>query len=151
MGASSSNLKQINLNSNQQSGSSSSSSSPSPLATSTSAQIVNSSTSMNRTTQQQQQNTAISPPINGAPLQNGAVVDSVQMTNSLIMSSNAAAVYQRQNNTPITNMPVLTNSAVGLLVDSEKERLKQELIKQTEMSNKLETLCLQYRNVNHLN
>ena len=42
----------------------------------------------------------------------------------------------------------LTNSSANSLIDLEKEKLKQDLIKQTEMSNKLETLCLQYRQVN---
>ncbi len=43
-----------------------------------------------------------------------------------------------------------TTQQTSGLIDMEKEKLKQDLIKQTEMSNKLETLCLQYRQV-HLN
>ena len=39
------------------------------------------------------------------------------------------------------------NSSANSLIDLEKEKLKQDLLKQTEMSNKLETLCLQYRQV----
>ena len=39
------------------------------------------------------------------------------------------------------------NSSANSLLDLEKEKLKQDLLKQTEMSNKLETLCLQYRQV----
>lgn len=65
---------------------------------------------------------------------------------------------QRQQN--LINNFKSDNNAIGLngsgaglsqttqssgLIDLEKEKLKQDLIKQTEMSNKLETLCLQYR------
>lgn len=160
--AASPNIKQqaTNLNSNQ-SNSSSSSSSPSPISSATS---INNSV-VNRTSSQTVQGSAaaMSPPIlvsngglgeTGVPTNAAPSIDNTQQKFSQ-MNLSQLQQLQRQQSLQLKSdnsaQPVSVNGvgagAPGLVVDLEKEKLKQDLIKQTEMSNKLETLCLQYRQV----
>lgn len=157
--AASPNIKQqaTNLNSNQ-SNSSSSSSSPSPISSATS---INNSV-VNRTSSQTVQGSAaaMSPPIlvsNGGLGETGGPTSAIDNTQQKFSQMNLSQLQQLQRQQSLqlksdnSAQPVSVNGvgagAPGLVVDLEKEKLKQDLIKQTEMSNKLETLCLQYRQV----
>ena len=147
-----------NLNSNQ-SNSSSSSSSPSPISSATS---INNSV-VNRTSSQTVQGSvaAMSPPILVSNSLNGetGAPTSADNTQQKFSQMNLSQLQQLQRQQSLqmksdnsnSAQPISVNGvaagAPGLVVDLEKEKLKQDLIKQTEMSNKLETLCLQYRQV----
>lgn len=98
--------------------------------------------------------TASSSP-NSSPLYNNNNSYNNNLSNSNNNSSSTSNIISNNNNNNYTiNNKNLLNTATdvvnNLIVDTEKEKLKIDLLKQTEMSNKLETLCLQYRQVSFL-
>ncbi len=74
----------------------------------------------------------------------------VTLNNGILSISNSRMSSQSMNKHQLvvnTNMSNTTTEATSSLVDLEKDKLIQDLKMQTEMSNKLESLCLQYRSV----
>jgi hypothetical protein len=159
---------QANLNilgglNSTQSNSSSSSSSPSPISSATSVNNNNNtSISLNRTSSLSTTTTTTTSASSGP---NQSLLNKLSSQNAanlslsgLTLNQPQQSVSQQQQTLQIAQLQQQQQQSQNLLnfnssslningVDLEKEKLKQDLLKKSEMCNKLEALCLQYRQV----